>query len=454
MKIVQSFWSGGIANIDDNTFGWKTSYYHLLSWVLSANLLAKHYNDVELYTDQLGYDILIKKLQLPYTKVQIVLDNLNNYDSNLWALAKLRTYKLQKESFIHVDGDVFIWNKFPKRFNSKDLIAQNLELITDYYKNMWQNIRPHLKFIPKEISIDEQGLLSFACNMGIVGGDDLTFFRDFCNKAFDFVNKNKTVWGKINRLNFNIFFEQVLFYQLIQLNNVKPEYLFNEIPKDNCYVGFGDFHDVPHKRTFLHLIGEYKTDTYSINAMRDMVIKEYPIFYDRILRIINNKKNEVKFNYGFNKKQNLVLENEFKNLILNEKEINLDNKYLFSRNIVYVELTKYFDSLLADKRNFILQRLPCNSIIIENEIKSLNILELGEGNLIIPIDELDEILLEEIGKSKKYSEIFVVLKKYLEDEIIENEKELKIFNKMIADRIRFFITRKVLYCYKKDSHCH
>ena len=139
---------------------------------------------------------------------------------------------------------------------------------------------------------------------------------------------------------------------------------------------------------------------------------------------------------------------------MNEKEINIDNKYLFARNIVYVELTKYFDSLLADKRNFILQRLPCNEIIIENEIKSLNILELGEGNLIIPIDELDEILLEEIGKSKKYSEIFVVLKKYLEDEIIENEKELKVFNKMIADRIRFFITRKVLYCYKKDSHCN
>ena len=32
--------------------------------------MREHYDQVELYTDQRGYDVLIEKLHLPYTKVK------------------------------------------------------------------------------------------------------------------------------------------------------------------------------------------------------------------------------------------------------------------------------------------------------------------------------------------------------------------------------------------------
>ena len=85
MKIIQSFWTGKHSVV--YSFGWLSNKYHYLSWILSCNQLRKYYDEVELFTDSLGYSILIEKLKLPYTKVHIVLDELNIYDDNLWALA-------------------------------------------------------------------------------------------------------------------------------------------------------------------------------------------------------------------------------------------------------------------------------------------------------------------------------------------------------------------------------
>ena len=43
----------------------------MMSWVLSCLSLRNYYDDVELYTDKLGYELLIEKLRLPYTYVHV-----------------------------------------------------------------------------------------------------------------------------------------------------------------------------------------------------------------------------------------------------------------------------------------------------------------------------------------------------------------------------------------------
>jgi len=120
-----------------------------LSWILSCNQLRKYYDEVELYTDSLGYSILIEKLKLPYTKVHIILDELNNYDDNLWALAKIKSYSLMNEPFLHIDGDVFIFEPFNKNLMKTSIITQNIETTSDYYWDMWSKIKPQLSFIPE-----------------------------------------------------------------------------------------------------------------------------------------------------------------------------------------------------------------------------------------------------------------------------------------------------------------
>ena len=272
MKIIQSFWTGKINHIRDNSFGWASSKYNLISWILSVNQLRKYYEEVELFTDQLGAEILIDTLKLPYSKVHIVLNELDSYHKDLWAISKIKTYSLQKEPFLHVDGDVFIWNAFPEDLMKANLITQNLERTTAYYRKMWSGIEPNLSYIPEEFNTFNTTKNGFACNMGIVGGVDIEFYTNYAVKAFEFVDKNEDAWDTINNHNFNVFFEQLIYYELAKKQNKKIDYLFEDIPDDNKYVGFGDFDKVPNERTYLHLLGNYKKDKATYKAMEDYVL--------------------------------------------------------------------------------------------------------------------------------------------------------------------------------------
>jgi hypothetical protein len=77
------------------------------------------------------------------------LDELNNYDDNLWALAKIKSYSLMNEPFLHIDGDVFIFEPFNKNLMKTSIITQNIETTSDYYWDMWSKIKPQLSFIPE-----------------------------------------------------------------------------------------------------------------------------------------------------------------------------------------------------------------------------------------------------------------------------------------------------------------
>lgn len=190
MRIIQTFWSGNKDTILDASYGWYNSMYHIMGWVLSSNLLSKLYNELELYTDKKGYELLITELKLPYTKVHVLLDDLNTYDSNLWALSKLHVYSLQKKPFLHVDGDVFIWEKFDKNLLQSKLIVQNLERGTDYYKNKWIKLKEDFVFIPEEILEEESKSENmYAYNFGIFGGSDLKFIEKYTNLSFKFVKE-------------------------------------------------------------------------------------------------------------------------------------------------------------------------------------------------------------------------------------------------------------------------
>lgn len=74
MRIIQTFWSGGRDPLQYG-YGWRHAEHNLMSWALSCCSLREHYDQVELYTDQRGYDVLIEKLHLPYTAVHVVYDD-------------------------------------------------------------------------------------------------------------------------------------------------------------------------------------------------------------------------------------------------------------------------------------------------------------------------------------------------------------------------------------------
>ena len=212
MKIVQTFWHGNNSLLD-NSFGWMNPQYHLMSWALSCLSLKDNYQNIVLYTDSHGYEIFAEQLKLPYTDIIIQYDNLTCPEPH-WAYPKLLTYSLQKEPFIHVDGDVYLPNKLDNTIEMSELIAQNKEIGSSYYKSMMNHILQKDLLMPSFLKkeLEKDSIMSY--NAGIIGGNDLEFIAEYCRTAFNFIESNhlNDINSKDIHINNNILFEQILFY--------------------------------------------------------------------------------------------------------------------------------------------------------------------------------------------------------------------------------------------------
>ncbi len=189
MKIVQSFWFGNQTDFQIIMAG-ILDKHHWMSWILSCHQLVKHHKEVELYTDCFGYEILITKLQLPYTKVHVVLDELNHYNKNLWAIAKLELFNYKQNLLFTLMVMSLYGISLIDKFENCNLITQNLEVTTDYYRERWNVIFPQLSFLPNEMINYHENKSNLACNMGIIGGRNLDFFKVYTQKSVEFVDKN------------------------------------------------------------------------------------------------------------------------------------------------------------------------------------------------------------------------------------------------------------------------
>jgi len=275
-----------------DSLGWASPEYHLMGWALSCLQLHKLYGTITLYANSKAAYLLRDTLQLPYSEVNVELDKLNLVHPNLWALPKIHTYSLQKKPFLHVDGDVFLFKPFSPDFLEGDLIAQNIEIATEYYYTQTQKeLMSHFSFFPVCVKKDfESGIPIQATNAGILGGINMSFFFDYVATAFEYVYKNVDNLKKVNVERFNVFFEQHLFYALAKEKGLSINVLINEIVNDNGYKYLGDFHDIPFKRSYLHLLGHFKRDEMTCIQMAAKLRELYPDYYERIT-VLFRKKN-------------------------------------------------------------------------------------------------------------------------------------------------------------------
>lgn len=295
MKIVQSYWSKpslkkeNLNFSDRNKGGWVDKKYNYMSWALSCLQFKKYYKEVELVTDALGYDLLINKLELPYTSVKVVLDDLNNYDSDLWALGKIYAYSIQEAPFIHADGDIFIYEKFGEKFEKSELIAQNIENGFNYYENVFKNIEDKFVYIPKVLK-ESQNLNHkiVAVNAGLLGGTNVNFIKSYTKEAFRFVDNNLDSLEKINVGMFNTIYEQFLFHALAEKKEIGIDYYLQEV--NHAFDELAEFTGLPGKTHYIHTVGSYKRFKYVGEALADRLLLDYPDYYYKILNLLRTNQ--------------------------------------------------------------------------------------------------------------------------------------------------------------------
>src|SRR5882757_7163537 len=110
MEYIQTFWPGPGRKTKEELYGftggWLSAEYHWMSWALSALQAQKIFGEIELVTDTPGAEMLSGVLGLPYSRVSTALDEMpGHYPAGLWSMAKIYSYSLQQEPFLHLDGD-------------------------------------------------------------------------------------------------------------------------------------------------------------------------------------------------------------------------------------------------------------------------------------------------------------------------------------------------------------
>jgi len=291
MNIIQTLCNLQGNNYSLNSFGWLSPPFHLMAWTLSCLNLQKIGYTPYLFSDNKGARLLIDKLSLPYKMVEISQNHFYLSDKHLWALSKIHTYSLQTEPFIHVDGDVFLFQAFNEKILNAPLVVQNIEVATEYYTSAQTQYMENFTYFPDCVRKDFwSGKPIKAVNAGLLGGNNLEFIHKYAYEAKQYVKRNESVLHKVDSDRFNVFFEQHLFYAMAKQEGVKVEtYLKQQFP-DNQYTGLANFHEVPAKRKYLHMLGHFKRDEFSCLQMAAMLRQQYPETYEKVLRLFKKDK--------------------------------------------------------------------------------------------------------------------------------------------------------------------
>lgn len=304
MKVIQSLWTKPLFNKESSLIkeqgrfsgGWLSNKYFTMAITLSVLSIKKHYPNIELYTDEAGKKLLIDDLKLPYSKVNVVLDQFNDLPSSLWAIPKVYTYSLQEEPFVHVDNDIFFWDKILNPLKNSDLFVQNFEYLTydyakilDYIYKNFEYIPEYLKnieiekFITGEVLVVDSEYASI--NAGIFGGKDINFLKEYTNEVFEIVNKNKEyITNDIGGF-INVVLEQLVFYRLAAKRNKQITPLLNT-DYFSRFITLVNFEYCPFNIKYIHCLGDFKKNLDICEQVEFRLKYHFPIFYNQTVKYL------------------------------------------------------------------------------------------------------------------------------------------------------------------------
>lgn len=281
MRAVWSFWT--MPYRLRAGWQWRTSRDHLLSWILSVETARQHFLHTALYTDDAGACLLVDGLGLNFTEVSTVLNGLENQDPDWWMLGKLLTYQQQREPFVHLDSDVYLWKSLPQRLLTAPVLAQHAE---DGRGLPWYDA----DFCESTIRSKGEGCIPIewcwyrarsrcqqAACCGIVGGNDLEFIGRYASTVIRILEdpRNRLAFAQSwDKKVYNPFFEQYLLCACAAFHRVRIEYLFET-------SDVASMHRRATEIGYTHLIAGAKSNPAVVDRLESRVARDFPEHYER-----------------------------------------------------------------------------------------------------------------------------------------------------------------------------
>ena len=270
------------------------------SFALSAYCAKHWFKNLILYTDHQGVKDLARVLPL-FDQVKLDLQELhdNNVPSSLWAYPKILAYSKEFEPFLHIDNDVFLWEKLPLEFLYQGLVCQSIEYKMPIYKFCFERIlkspirssfSPYFSFYKKFLWMcgmyrKKTNNPVLTPNFGIFGGTDIDFIHYYCRRVLKILqdSSNFLYFQKHDMGDtFNAVYEQWLFAHvafkknkiIVPLLEPPPGYrICNEIDlkKGEAYIYKGS-----NNIKYTHLVGGSKRDPYLAAKVRTKATQLLP----------------------------------------------------------------------------------------------------------------------------------------------------------------------------------
>ncbi len=281
---------------------------------------------------------------------------------------------------------------------------------------MWNTIRPTLKDIPTFMMSFDQNKSNGAYNMGIFGGNDIGFIKEYCRESFCFVDNNFYEANTLEDINFNIFFEQVLLHEIAEERNKKVATYINEEIGDNQYRNFGNFDEVPDKQKYLHLLGSYKKQQIVSLKMRAYVLEHYPEYYHRLENVLRLSPTLHEMNIMPDLQGIESCVNEYLSL-LNMNESLIQPRFILMRDIVALKSARILRERLETSENFIIRQTIG---IIKNK-KSIEI-SCIDRTILLETLTLDEVVFDIIDSPCDKITFNKRALDYLDEDFPKNER--------------------------------
>lgn len=345
MRILHSYWTKNIENRSPNG-GWLSQESNIMSWSLSCLNAIKYFGNIELYSDEIGIETLCRQFHLPYTHVHNTFDDdkcINTLPHFLWSIPKIRTYSLQTEPFVHIDGDFILWSYIDF---AKPLIFQNIEINVPLYEKMYNKLKAEIIHDNTPfINCLTDAFKPAAANMGAFGGTNISFIKDYSTHALEFsiANSNKQSFVT-NKQDINCFVEQYYMLYLCNKNGINYSTLHTPADMNDIMLSSKCTYNYPTKQSgFNHFLGASKRQELMCDYVKHELFLNHRSYYELIHDIYGD--NSMSLHYFNTKNKQLSIQNIHHDMIarLKDKNVILDKE--LERE--YLEFLQYKQKCLS-----------------------------------------------------------------------------------------------------------
>ncbi len=296
MRAVWSFWTKPFEY--DRGSAWYSGKHHLLSWILSLEAARRHYPRTCLITDSAGARMLVDGLGLEFETVSTCLDRLRHCHPDWWALGKLHAYRRQEAPFVHIDSDVYLWNRLPSRLETAAVFAQSPESFP-FEGESWY--RPGVcvealesggGMVPEEWRWAVARRCDRAACCGIFGGCEVEFIRYYADLGIRSVEHpdNQAGWMRLGgNMADNLFIEQYSLIACIEFHRRARGRFLRRLNIRYLFPGPQEAYDpaCARKAGYTHLIGAAKRHPVLARRLEARVKADFPERYESCLRYLS-----------------------------------------------------------------------------------------------------------------------------------------------------------------------